>query len=124
MGLSNVPMVAPFPGGSVRFLRKSKRFREKLARNRRLRSKIWERFLKSPRFPTQRTLLGNRLKIEIYTDDCDRPPYAMASINWESGIGIGGILVVNDIVVEFFSMGGKRNNLPLAKGIKFPGGTN
>ena len=63
--------------------------------------KIWESFLKSPRFSDPGMFLGNRLKIEIYTDVCARPPYEMASINGEAGIGIGGILVVNDIVVEF-----------------------
>ena len=100
MGVSNVPMVAPLPGRSVRFLRKPKRF---FAKNWKeivdYELKIWELFLKSPRFLTPGTFLGNRLKIDIYTDACARPPYEMASINWASRIGIGGILAINDIVV-------------------------
>ena len=84
--------------------------------------KIWELFLKSPRFPAPRTFLGNRLKIEICTDACARPPYEMASINWESGIGIDGILVVNDIVAEFPSLEVNEPPppLPRLKGLNSP----
>ena len=52
--------------------------------------KIWALFFKSPRFPTPRSFLRNRLKIEIYTDACDRAPFGKESINWASGIGIWG----------------------------------
>ena len=51
--------------------------------------KIWDLFLKSPRFPTPRSFLRGRLKIEIYTDACDRTPFGKESITWESWIGIG-----------------------------------
>ena len=43
--------------------------------------KIWELFLKSPRFLAPGSLLGNRLKIEIYTDARARAPFGKASIN-------------------------------------------
>ena len=62
--------------------------------------RIWELFLKTPRFLTQRSFLGNRLKIEIYTDACDRSPFGKESINWESWIGIG-VLVISGKVVEY-----------------------
>ena len=66
--------------------------------------KIWGLFLKSPRFPAHRSFLGNRIRIEIYTDACDRAPFENESISWESWVGIGGILVISGIVVEFHSL--------------------
>ena len=104
MGLANSPMVAPLPGGFVRVLRKSKGFCEKQAKIAEYELNIWELFLKSPLFLPQRGVLGSRLKIEIYTDAFDRSPFQTTFINWESGIGSGGILVINYIAVEFFSL--------------------
>ena len=66
--------------------------------------KIWELFLEYPRFTTPETFLGNRLKVEIYTDDCAKSPFESDSINWTSCIGIGWILVANGEVVEFSSL--------------------
>ena len=66
--------------------------------------KIWELFLKYHRFITPESFLGDRLKIEISTDACASSPFESESINWASGIGIGGILVINGEVVEFFSL--------------------
>ena len=59
-------------------------------------------FLNIPRFTQPGTFLGDMLKIESYADACDRSPFEKASINWGSGIGIGGILVINGEVDEFF----------------------
>ena len=67
--------------------------------------KIWELFLKRPRFTAPKTFLGNRLKIEIHTDAFGKSPFESDSINWTSGIGIGGILVIDGKVVEFCSLG-------------------
>ena len=66
---------------------------------------IWELFLSEPRFPPPRTFLGNRLKFEIFTDSCAKSPFGSDSINWTSGIGIGGIPAVSGEVVEFSSLG-------------------
>ena len=64
------------------------------------------------------------LQIEIYADACDRPPFEKTSIDWESGIGIGMILVVNGIVVEFPSIEAIGRNPPVAKGVKVSTQTN
>ena len=47
MGLANVPMVAPLPGGSVRVPRKSKGFRKNWQKIAEYELEIWELFLKS-----------------------------------------------------------------------------
>ena len=65
---------------------------------------IWELRLSEPRFLTPKTFLLNRLKFEIFTDACAKSPFGSDSINWTSGIGIGGILVVGGEVVEFSSL--------------------
>ena len=75
--------------------------------------KIWEFFLKSPRFPAPETFLGNRIKVEIYTGACAKSPFESGSINWESGVGIGGILVISGNVVGFFLARGGSKNTPL-----------
>ena len=76
--------------------------------------KIWEIFLKSPRFPTPGTFLVNGIKVEIYTDACARSPFETTSINWDYGVGIGGILVIDGDVVEFHQLevGEKRGPHP------------
>ena len=50
------------------------------------------------------TFLENRLNVEIYTDACARSPPESDAINWDSGIGIGGILVIDGNIVDFFSL--------------------
>ena len=61
-------------------------------------------FLGIPRFTDPGTFFGSRLKIEIYTDASARSPFVEDSITWESGIGIGGVLVVSGEVIEFPSL--------------------
>ena len=75
-----------------------------MGKNCRLRVKIWENFLKSPRFPTPETFLWARLNVEIYTDACAKSPFGSDSVNWDSGVWIGGILVIEGNIVEFFSL--------------------
>ena len=104
MGLANVPMDASIFGGSLRVLRKSEKVSEKTGKIANRELKICELFLKSTRLLPPRTFLGNRPEIEIYTNACGRSPFEKTSINWKSGIGIGWILVINDSVVEFFSL--------------------
>ena len=89
MGLGNFPGVALFPGRSVRFLRKQKRFGGNWREIVDYELQIWELFLKSPRFTAPISLLGDTPQIEIYTDACDWDPFEKGSINWESVIGIG-----------------------------------
>ena len=65
---------------------KTRRFLKKLEGNCRLRTKnMGGLFLKSPRFLTPRSSLGNRLQIEIYPDAFARAPFGKESINWEAG---------------------------------------
>ena len=66
--------------------------------------KIWEISLKSPRPIAPETFLGKRLKVEIYTGACDKSPYESGSVDWDSGIGIGRIHVINGNVVVFRSL--------------------
>ena len=51
----------------------------------------------TPPPPPHRPLLGNRMQIEICTDVCARSPFEKESISWESGIGIGWVLVVHGV---------------------------
>ena len=95
------PWMRPFLAGLYAFFEDRKGFAENWQKIAEYDLKIWELFLKSPRFLSPGTFLGDRLKIEIYTDACDRSPFEETSINWESGIGIAGILVINGMVVEF-----------------------
>ena len=57
-------------------------------------------FLEIPPFISQGTFLLNRLKIEFYADACDMSASGKDSADWESGIGIGGIIVVNGEAIE------------------------
>ena len=93
------PLLRPFLGGLCDFFENRKGFAKKWHEIVDYEFKILELCLKYPRFLDPGTFLGNRLKIEIYTDACDRPSYEMAFINWGSGIGVGGILAIADIVV-------------------------
>ena len=72
-------------------------------------------FLKTPRFISPCTFLGNMVEIEIYTDACARSAFGKYSINWEYGIGIGGgpshKRGSQGIPVARY----KRENLPLLK---------
>ena len=116
MGLANAPMASAVFSWSLRFLWKSRRIWKKLAKNCRLRVKIWEIFLKSPRFLTPETFLRNRLKVKIYTDACAKSPFESESINWDYGIGIGGILAINGNIVEFSSLEVNERIPPWLKG--------
>ena len=78
--------------------------------------KIWEISPKSPRSPRPETFLWGRLNVEVYTNVCAESPFEPESINWESETGIGGILVVNGIVVEFPPARGGWGDISLAKG--------
>ena len=44
------------------------------------------------------------INVEIYTDACASSPFETTSINWDSVVGIGGVLVINGNIVEFFSL--------------------
>ena len=77
-------------------------------------SGFWD-LLKLPRFLTPRSFLGNLLKIEIYTDDCAMSPFGKGPISWESGICIGGTLVINGEVGEFTLDGNQLRKSPRCK---------
>ena len=80
--------------------------------------KIWELFLTRPRFITPKIFPRKPLKIEIYTDACAISPFEKEKINWASGVDVGGILVVNGKLVEFFPTRSKRKNPPMVKRAK------
>ena len=104
MGLANVSMVASFFWQVVTL---SPRIETKSGKTVKIFDyalKIWDFFLKSPRFPTPGTFLGNRIKVEIYTDACARSPFETTSTNRDSWVGIGWILVIDGKIVEFFSL--------------------
>ena len=63
--------------------------------------RVFELLLGAQGFIDPRFFLRNRLKIEIYTDAFARAPFGKDSTNWESVIGIGGILGVSGKVEEF-----------------------
>ena len=98
------PRLRPFLAGLCAFFENRMGFAKNWQKIVDYELKIWELFLKSPRLLPPRTFLRDRLKIDIYTEACDRPPFEKASVNWKSGIGIGWILVINDRIVEFFSL--------------------
>ena len=83
---------------------------------------IWEVFLKYPRFITPKSFLGNRINLEIYTDACAKSPFEKEDICWDSGIGIGGILIINGKAVEFFSLEVNKRTFPWLEGLKGPHG--
>ena len=84
--------------------------------------KIWEVFLKYPRFITPKSFLGNRINLEIYTDARAKSPFEKEGVNWGSGIGIGGILVINGKVVEFSPLEVNKRIPPRLDGLKAPRG--
>ena len=59
----------------------------------------------------------NPLNIEIYTDACARSPSERDAANWESGVGVVGILFASGIVYEFSSLGINGGIFPWLKGI-------
>ena len=83
------PWIRPFLASLYAFFENKKEF-GKDWRNRRIRIKIWEVFLKRPRFITPKSFLAGRINLEIYTDACAKSPFGKDAINWTSGIGIGG----------------------------------
>ena len=121
MGLANAPMASAVFSWSLRFLRKIEANLGKLEKIADYEFKMCGIFLKSPRFPAPGTFLGNRLKVGIYTGACAKSPFELGSINWESGIGIGGILVIiNGNIVVFFSLDVNERISPWLKGPKSP----
>ena len=94
------PLLRPFFAGLYAFFENRKAFGE-LAKIAEYELKIWELFLTHPRFTTPKSFLGNRLKVEIYTDTCAKSTFEKETINWASGIGIGGILAISGKLVEF-----------------------
>ena len=58
--------------------------------------------------------------MEIYTDACAKSPYEKDKINWSSQIGIGGILLVNGEIKEFFPLEVNERVFPRLKGLKQP----
>ena len=97
-------MAKTFFGKPLCIFRKQKRIWGRLAKIVDYELKIWEVFLKYPRFITPKSFLGNRINLEIYTDACAKSPFEKGAVNWTSGIGIGGILLLGGKVVEFFSL--------------------
>ena len=95
------PRLRPFLEGLYSFFENKSAYGENSQRIIDCELKIWELFLKWPRFTTPETFLGDTLKVAIYTDSCAKSPAESDSINWTPGIGIGEILVVSGEVVEF-----------------------
>ena len=118
MGLANVPAVKAIRCGPLRFLRKQKCVRGNWQKIIDCELKIWGLFLKYPRFITPKSFLRDRLKIQIYTDACAKPPFEKETINWPSGVGIGGILIVEGKVIEFPSLEVNTKAPPLARRTK------
>ena len=83
------PWLRPFLAGLYAFFENRSEFGKNGQKISGYELKIWEIFLKSQRFLPPETFLGNRLKVEIYTDACEKSPSESDSINWDSGIGIG-----------------------------------
>ena len=111
------PWLLPFLAGLYAFFENRSEFGKSWQKIVDCELKIWEIFLKSPRFFTLETFLRNRLKVEIYTDACAMSPFETTSINWDYGIGIGGVRVTNGRVVEFFALevGGKYSSVKRVK---------
>ena len=61
-------------------------------------------FLKIAEVSNPGNFLGNRLKVQIVTDARAMSPFESEATEWDSRIGIGGVLVVNEAVVEFLSL--------------------
>ena len=100
MGVANFPLAAAFPCRYVRFSKIKKGFAKACGEIVGYEHRISGAILGNTAFPRPGSFLGNRLKIEIYTDGCDRAPFGKASINLESWLVIVGILVINGKVVE------------------------
>ena len=114
------PWVRPFLAGLYDFFENRSEFAKIWQKIVACELKIWEIFLKSPRFPAPEAFLRNRLNVEIYTDSCARSPFESESIIWDSGIGIGGILVTNGDIVEFFALEVNERIPHWLKGLKSP----
>ena len=104
MGLANVSVASTVFSRSLRLLWKSGRILKNLEKNCRFRVKNLGNFPKIAAFPRPETFLGNRPKVEIYTDSCAMSPFESGSLNLDSGIGIGVVLVINGDNAEFFSL--------------------
>ena len=79
---------------------------------------IWEPCLSEPRFLAPQTFLENRIKFEIFAGACATSQFESDSINWASGIGIGGILASDGEVVEFPSLEANAKMPPWLEGLK------
>ena len=66
---------------------------------------FWEVFLRGPRFLKQRSFPRIRLNIAIYTDARAMSPIETDTIDWESGVGIGGILALSGNLCEYSPLG-------------------
>ena len=93
------PWLRPFLAGLYAFFENKNDFGEDWQRIIDYELGIWELFLGEPRFLAPKTFLGNRLKFEIYAGACAKSPPESDSTNWNSGIGIGCILVINGKVI-------------------------
>ena len=76
--------------------------------------------LNTPAFRNTEIFPRGRLKIEIYTDACEKSPFEKETINCDSGIGIGGILAISGKVVEFHTLEVNERIPPRLKGLKPP----
>ena len=114
------PWMRPFLAGRYAFFENRIGFGKKMAKNSRLRVKNLANFSKIAAFPHPETFRWNRLKVKIYTDACARSPFESESINWDSSIGIGRILVISGNIVEFPSLEVGGRVFHRLKGLKSP----
>lgn len=63
---------------------------------------IWGAFLTHPRFWTHPSFSGAMPNSEMYTDAFDGAPMENDVAKWDSATGLGGVLVINGVGLEYF----------------------
>ena len=82
--------------------------------------RIWEVFLEKPRYITPKSFFRKSTKPGDLHGCLRKIALRERQINWSSQIGIGGILLVNGEIKEFFSLEVSKRVSPWLKGLKQP----
>ena len=67
----------------------SNRLREELA--------LWELFLSAPRVIRPLATTPKPMVLRIFTDACAQSPFEESEIKWDSGMGVGGFMLTEDV---------------------------
>ena len=111
-------LVETFPFGALFLFRKQHLFLENWQKITDYALLICEAFLRRHRFPTPMSFAVDLLNIEIYTDACERSPIETDVINWEYGVGIGGILFISGKLCAYCSLEVNDEIAHWLKGVK------